>query len=225
MSTTIVACEVMREELLRVPAAAPVAFVFLPMGLHVSPGRLRGALAAELARPRGADRVVLGYGLCGNAADGLVSPHAPLVLPRVHDCIPLLRGAAGRCAAAQKGTFYLSGGWMEGERSLAAEHARTVRRFGEAKALRVLDRMLDGYDRFVFVRTGHPRAAEREADARTLAAVAHLPLEAIAGDQAYLHALVNGPWDEARFVHVPRGEPVASAAFERALDEAAGRPL
>lgn len=226
MSTLIVACEVMREELRRVPAAAPVSFTFLPMGLHVTPGRLRAALADELARPRAVARIVLGYGLCGNAVEGLASPHAPLIVPRVHDCIPLLSGSASGCGADRpRGTFWLSGGWMEGERTLAAEHARTARRFGEAKALRVLERLLEGYQRFVFLRTGHPRAAEREADARAVAALARLPLEPAAADGGYLHALVNGPWDAARFVHVPRGAPVEAAAFRPGLDGTAGPPL
>lgn len=226
MSTLIVACEVLREELLRVPAAAPVSFAFLPMGLHVTPGKLRAALALELARPRAAARVVLGYGLCGNAVEGLASPHAPLVVPRVHDCIPLLSGAPSGCGADRpRGTFWLSGGWMEGERTLAAEHARTARRFGEAKALRVLDRLLEGYERFVFLRTDHPRAAAREADARSLAAVARLPLETAAADGGFLRALVNGPWDDVRFVHVPRGAPVQAAAFHVPLDAASVRPL
>jgi hypothetical protein len=226
VSTAIVACEVMREELLRAGPPASVSFTFLPMGLHVTPGRLRVALAAELARPRSVDRIVLGYGLCGNAAEGLVCPHAPLVLPLVHDCIPLLSGAGpGAHGTPARGAFYLSGGWMEGERTLAAEHARTANRFGAQKALRVLDRLLDGYERFVFLRTDHPRAAAREADARALAALTRLPLEAADADGGYLRELVHGPWDAARFVHVARGEPVRAEAFRPSLDAAVASPL
>jgi hypothetical protein len=45
---------------------------------------------------------------------------------------------------------------MEGERTLASEHQRTARRFGEKKALRVFQTLLSGYRGFVFIRTDHP---------------------------------------------------------------------
>ena len=137
------------------------------------------------------------------------------MVPRVHDCIPLLAGGepAGRGAALEKGVFYLSGGWMEGERTLASEHRRTVARFGEKKAQRVLHTMLDAYRRFVFIRTDHPRREEREEDARALAALVGLPLDAVQGRRGRLEALVNGPWDGPGFLHFPAGEPVTAGAF------------
>lgn len=214
MSTRILACEVMREELLRVPARGPVRFQFLPMGLHVSPARLHAALAEALREPDDADRIVLGFGLCGNATAGLVSPRAPLLVPRVHDCLALLTGGRGLPGGrAEKGTFYLSGGWMEGERTLASEHRRAAARFGEARALRILRTMLDPYRRFAFVRTDHPRRAEREEDARRLAQLAGLPLTAMEGEGGRLERLVNGPWAAPEFVRVAPGVPVPQEAF------------
>ncbi len=172
MSTLLLACEVMREEILRIPAPPAMQQEFLPMGLHARPLKLQAAIADLLAKPRGFERIVLGFGLCGNALDGVSSPHAPLVVPRVHDCIPLLTGhpATDDGPALEKGIFYLSGGWMEGERTLASEHQRTARRFGEKKALRVLQTMLSGYSGFIFIRTDHPRREERQRDATTSAA-------------------------------------------------------
>lgn len=215
MSTLLLACEVMREELLRIPAAGVLEREFLSMGLHVAPARLRAALAEALARPRAVERVVLGFGLCGNALDGLVSPHAPLVIPRVHDCIPLLAGAALPEAgpALERGTFYLSGGWMEGERTLFSEHQRAVARFGPAKALRVLHTMLGAYQRFVFLGTDHPRRGAREREARELSALVGLPLDVVEARRGRLERLVNGPWDGPEFLHFAAGVPVHAAAF------------
>ncbi len=220
----MLACEVLREELLRIPANGPVSFSFFSMGLHVAPDRLRAAIAVELERAREVDRIVLGFGLCGNATAGLRSPHAPLVIPRVHDCIPLLTGApadGGVAPLREPGTFYLSGGWMEGDRTLHAEHRRTVARFGEQKALRVLHTILGAYRRFLFVRTDHPRRDLREQDAADLAVLVGLPLDLVGGNGGYLDALVNGPWDAARFVHVPRGELLGASAFAVASSSAA----
>lgn len=225
MPSLIVACEVMREELLRVRARAPARFTFLPMSLHVSPARLHAALAEALRDPGDAARIVLGFGLCGYATAGLVSPRAPLLVPRVHDCIALLTGGRGLVdgVSPEKGTFYLSGGWMEGERTLAAEHRRATARFGEARARRILKTMLDPYRRFTFVRTDHPRRSEREEDAARLSGLVGLPMATLDGDPSRLERLVNGPWKEPEFVRVAPGEPVPADAFVQTWPPAPGR--
>ena len=215
MSTLLLACEVMREEILRIPAPPTMQKEFLPMGLHARPGRLRAAIADLLTIPRHVERIVLGFGLCGNALDGLSSPHAPLIVPRVHDCIPLLAGhpVTYEGPALEHGIFYLSGGWMEGERTLASEHQRTARRFGEKKALRVFNAILSGYRGFVFIRTDHPRLEERQRDAHALADLAQLPLEIVEARRGRLERLVNGPWDGPEFLHIPARAPITAAAF------------
>ena len=216
MSALLIACEVMREEILSIPAPPTMEQEFLSMGLHARPARLRAAIASLLEKPRPVERIVLGFGLCGNALDGLSSPHAPLVVPRVHDCIPLLAGhpAAYDGPALEQGIFYLSGGWMEGERTLASEHQRTARRFGDERALRVLCTMLRGYRGFVFIRTGHPRQEERLRDAQTLAGLVQLPLEVVEARRERLERLVSGPWDGPEFLHIPAGTPITAAAFQ-----------
>jgi hypothetical protein len=216
MSTLLLACDVMREEILRIPAPPTMQQEFLPIGLHARPLKLQAAIADLLAKPRGFERIVLGFGLCGNALDGVCSPHAPLVVPRVHDCIPLLTGcpASDNSAAQEKGIFYLSGGWMEGERTLFLEHQRVVRCYGEKRALRVLQTMLSGYSGFVFMRTDHPRGEEREEDAHALADLLQLPLRTVEARPGRLQRLVNGPWNTPEFIQVPAGEPITAAAFQ-----------
>jgi hypothetical protein len=215
VTTLVIACEVMREELLRVPPDGPVELTFLSMGLHVAPERLRATLAGALDGARGHDRVVLGFGLCGNAIEGLVSPHASLVFPRVHDCIPLLAGEDADAPAPhlERGIFYLSGGWMEGERTLASEHRRAVKRFGEEKARRILGTMLGAYERLVYLRTDHPRAEEREREAEGLARLLRLPLEARATRRERLRAVVNGPWTWPAFARVDPGVAITAEHF------------
>jgi hypothetical protein len=215
MPTLLLACDVMREELLRIPAPPTMQREFISMGLHDVPSKLRDAIAEQLAVPRGLKRIILGFGLCGNAIDGLSSPHAPLIVPRVHDCIPLLIGAppAADGPALEKGIYYLSGGWMEGERTLTSEHHRVVSRYGEKKALRVLHTMLGGYSGFAFIQTDHPRVEQRLQEAHALAALVQLPLEVRNARRDRLERLVNGPWEVPEFLHIPAGEPVRAAAF------------
>ncbi len=78
MSTLLLACDVMREEILQIPAPPTMQQEFLPMGLHARPLKLQAAIADVLAKARGFERIVLGFGLCGNALDSVHSPQAPL---------------------------------------------------------------------------------------------------------------------------------------------------
>jgi len=213
--TVILACEVMREELLRAIQSADVSTKFLSMGLHVSPDRLRTALRDELEVIRDAEQIVLGFGLCGAATEGLSSAHCPLIIPRVHDCIPLLLGRTEveDEPHLEKGTFYLSGGWMEGERTLVSEHRRAITKFGEKRALRILNTMFSPYKKIRFIRTDHPRVAERENEANGLAAILNLSAEFTEGDRTYISRLANGPYEAPEFLRFQKGVTITASAF------------
>ena len=64
---TIIACEVMREELLKIATHEQLEFRFVSMGLHRWPERLKEELARILAEevPAGTTAIVFGFGLCG----------------------------------------------------------------------------------------------------------------------------------------------------------------
>ena len=88
--TKLIACQAVLEEIVQeVPAGIDV--VSVDIALHVRPDSLRSALQEEIDRTsQEKDTILLGYGLCSRAVDGLVSPQQTLVVPRVHDCIGLL---------------------------------------------------------------------------------------------------------------------------------------
>ncbi|WP_224957791.1 DUF1638 domain-containing protein [Geomonas subterranea] len=214
--TRIIACEVMREELLAVPAAHPVEFVFVSMGLHRWPDKLREELRALLAETTGVERVVLAFGLCGGAVAGLAAPGVPLLVPRAHDCIPLLLGSRythESLMAEEKGTFFLSGGWLEGERTIFSEYRRVRDKYGEAKAKRVMAEMFDAYRRLLFIRTSHPREDEHVATGQELALLLGLEYRELSGRRAWLARIVNGPWDGDSFLEFEPGSVVSEADF------------
>ncbi|QXE91398.1 DUF1638 domain-containing protein [Geomonas subterranea] len=215
-STRIIACEVMKEELLAVPLLREVEFEFVSMGLHRWPDKLHEELRRLLAGTDGLRRVVLAFGLCGGAVSGLAAPSAELHIPLAHDCIPLLLGSGyshQSLLQEEKGTFFLSGGWLEGERTVFSEYRRVRDKYGEVKARRVMATMFDAYRRLVFIRTGHPREEQHAATGRELASLLGLQYREVGGRAAWLHRIVNGPWDDEAFVTVAPGEPLTEAAF------------
>lgn len=67
----------------------------IPMLAHLDPDRLHSLLMEKIeqsAKEHDYDAIVLGYGLCGNAALGLTSP-IPLIIPRMHDCCTMFCGS------------------------------------------------------------------------------------------------------------------------------------
>ena len=96
-----------------------VAFDFLPGGLHANPLELKRCVQQQIdvvsANSR-ADRIVLGYGICGMGTAGISARHLPLAIPRVNDCIALFLGsdaAYRREFSRYPGTYYISAGWVE----------------------------------------------------------------------------------------------------------------
>lgn len=206
----------MKEELLAVPLLRDVEFEFVSMGLHRWPDKLREELRRLLSETNGVRRVVLAFGLCGGAVSGLAAPSAELHIPRAHDCIPVLLGSSyshESLLQEERGTFFLSGGWLEGERTVFTEYRRVREKYGEAKARRVMATMFDAYRRLVFIRTGHPREERHMATGQDLASLLELEYREAWGRSAWLQRIVNGPWDEEAFVTVAPGQTLTEGDF------------
>ncbi len=105
----------------------------LDVGLHVNPQSLKRALRESIENSADTfDTIILGYGLCSRAVEGLGSSSSTLVVPRVDDCIGILLGSreAHRSETLREpGTYYLSRGWIDTGKHLFEEvrlHGRTL---------------------------------------------------------------------------------------------------
>ena len=95
MQTVILACNTIRDELEKaaVSTSCPYPVVWVESGLHTVTESLRRRLQEELDRMKGVGKVILAFGLCGNAVAGLKTGDYQLIIPRVDDCITLLLGS------------------------------------------------------------------------------------------------------------------------------------
>ena len=219
----VVACEVLQGELelLALQLRFPPELHFLPQSLHDTPQRLRESLqeAVDTHEARGCTRIVLGYGLCGQGLAGVKAHRATLVLPKVHDCIPLLLGDAAWQDSDPGGetghTFWTSPGWLRCSQ-LPYVYGRAARldtyrdRYGEESAQWLLEQ--ESVQFANYSRACHIGWAEFGRDflpqARLVADDAGLPLEVCAGSNAYLRELLHGGQDNALFLHLAPGETV-----------------
>lgn len=115
----LIACEVFRPELERLTRAMRNApeVTYLEQGLHDTPDELRRRVqqAVDALEAKGETIIFLAYGLCGRGLTGVTGHTATLILPRVHDCIPVLLGATQEQANESSlggGTYWLSPGWL-----------------------------------------------------------------------------------------------------------------
>lgn len=218
MGRKIIACEAMKEELLTITAAGEIEYEFVPMGLHDFPDKLRSELQSIIDRSQGYEMIILGFGLCGQATMGLWASHCPLVMPRVHECIPLFFGCCktyDEIKQKNPGTYFLTGGWTEGERDLLAEFRRTCEKFGPEEAVEIFDMMFKSYNCLMFVNTCHPRNSKAKEYAKEVARLLGLDYREVSGDIRYLERLVNGPWQEDEFIIVDKGCSVLEKEFNR----------
>jgi hypothetical protein len=232
-------CEVLARQAYLAAAYSPhvVDIELVDMGLHVEPEALRAEIQRRIDRiPEGAyDAVLLGYGLCSHATAGLTCAHAPLVLPRAHDCITLYLGSRERYASEfrrEPGTYWYAADYYERALrrdrwvALGAEDAAGVQatyeeyvaKYGEDNAcylMEVMSAWQRHYRRAAYVDApqeafpDYAGVVQEEADRRGWS------FHRLAGSMVLVRDLMEGVWNEDRFLTVPPGESIAATYDER----------
>jgi len=229
----LIACNIFQREACQLLATTPhtVDPVFIDLGLHEEPGRLRARLQLEIdaaAEPRRDgrryDAVLLLFGLCGNAAVGLHARGIPLVVPRAHDCATLLLGSRaayiehfGENPSQPFGCV----GYLE--RNLGAadrggvdrpiadpRYRQYLEQYGEENARYIWETMhppaKDG--RAVFIATPSTRGLGAEQRFRAQAEADGLTYVELAGSLRLIEGLLAGEWSDADYLRVLPGEQI-----------------
>lgn len=215
MEPVILACETLRRELeqamCRTGTALPV--FWLPGGAHNVPEKRREQIQSALDKLQGFDTVLLAMSLCGGSLQGLESGNRTLVVPRCDDCITLLLGQELR--RKHPGTYFLTEGWLQGERNIRAEYRHCVEAHGKARAKRIFGRMFAHYRYLALVDT-IPPVPETEALCREIAETLELEYRFLEGSCGWLEDLLARRWHPDRFLTVPPHTTVTPALCREA---------
>ncbi len=212
----MIACQVVAEEMKsQSPLRLPIRV--LDPALHSRPDRLRSELQQVIdEEERRCGTILLGYGLCSRAIEGLRSERARLVVPKVDDCIGLFLGsrkAHVRQNRIEPGTFYLSKGWIETGVTPFGEFEYMRERFGPERAERLMGVMLKHYTRLAFIDTSRNGAASSDrCYAKEAAARYGLRYEEISGDMSLLTGMAQGACDD-RFLVLRPGREISYEMF------------
>lgn len=149
---------------------------------------LHTMLQEQLAQAKGYDAVILADGGCLLPEDGLACPHAPLVIPRVHNAVSLLLGGA------------------EPYRRLFDEFGGLVAWYHPGTKTELLDCPHAECVCLGYLADTQLMLADESIPARLIAQKNSWDFFNAECDYSLLTALLSGDWDDDKIAVVPKGE-------------------
>ena len=199
-----VVCETLRDEyeLACVNTGCVYETRWVKSGLHNYPEKLREALQSELDNIIDADRVLLCFGYCGNSVFGLQTRNFELIMPKTDDCISLLLTPVSDDIKGNlpKASYFLTAGWLRGERSIYDEYTHAVARYGKKRGDRVMSVMLANYENLLLLDTGCFDMESAAAESSFIAKELGLRFDIFPASINYIEKLLTGPYSSDSFI-------------------------
>jgi hypothetical protein len=215
MMTELICCKTIEAELKMAMEMTELEYPinWLEPNLHNTPHKLNSALQ-EIFDSLHCDRLIMVMGFCGNSVAGLRTGCFETVLPRVDDCISLLLGIKNRMAIErEKGTYFLSKGWLDGEHDIWSEYKHAAEKYGEKKGKAIFDLMFSNYKRIGVLDTGCYSIKDILPTTEKIAQTLALEHEVIPADVKYLSELLVGPWSKEKFLLIAPNTEIESACL------------
>jgi len=205
MDTFIIGCKTLENELSRAIADTNCTYEvkWVESGLHNVPKKLTTVLQSTLDMAPEYSRALMAFGFCGNALSGLRVGGKTLIIPRVDDCISLLLGSYNNRAAIAKGTYFMTEGWLKGERNIWVEYQHAIDKYGEELGESIFEMMLEHYESLALLDTGCFDFSVVDPQMRAIADTLKLEYKVIPATIEYLKKLLTGPWDDEAFLIIP----------------------
>jgi len=250
MFLKVIACEIAFREISHLAAQSRhiIDLEFVTQGLHDAPLKGREELQKRIdACPAGKyDRILIGYGLCGNIITGLTTAHTPLIIPRAHDCITFFLGSRERyqrLADSHPGSYYYTSGWLEclrrrGEKrsplnlqflptraglNLGPEsiYGEWVQKYGEERArylMEVMGHWTQSYTHGVLIDFDFTKPLHLHEQVEDICEQRGWKFEQLEGDLRLLHCWLDGEWDPESFLIVHPGSKVSPSYKEGVIE-------
>lgn len=175
------------------------------------------------------DAILLIYALCNNGISGLRSK-IPMVVPRAHDCITLLMGSKEKYKMYHEknpSAYYMSPGWIErddfskitntgipSQLWMNRTYQEYADQYGEENAVYLMEALGDwtsNYSKYTFIDTKTGDVEKYINDTKALANEKGWEFEKVEGSKSLIMDMMNGKWDDERFLVLPAGKPIESS--------------
>ncbi|MBK5243478.1 MAG: DUF1638 domain-containing protein [Eubacteriaceae bacterium] len=209
MKRLLIVCETIRNEveLALKNQAVEIETLWMPNTLHDSPERLRDALQIEINKAEEEyDELLFAYGNCGNGLLGLKSTKATMIIPKYGDCIDIVLSETANLERIRTTTYFLTEGWLKGEKTLDIEYERNLKKYGERRAKMIMNMMFKHYKNLMLIDTGAFDVKETLPRVNDIGKLIGLEVIVRQGSISPLKKLVSGQWDE-KFCVIPPGRP------------------
>ena len=183
----------------------PFDVKWVESGLHNVPKKLRVALQDVLDSLSGYSRVLMAMGFCGNSLAGLQTGDMTMIVPRVDDCISLLLGSYAKRTSITTGhgMYFMTEGWLRGERTIWHEYQYTLEKYGKETCDEIFETLLGNYKSLTMLDTGCYDLFSIRGEAEEIARTLKLDYMVIPATIEYLKRLLTGPWDKDFFLTIP----------------------
>jgi hypothetical protein len=232
MKLKCISCEALARILYHNAATSPhsIDIDLYELGLHNDPPDLQRQLQAAIdAVDAGKyDAIVMGYGLCGKATEGITARDLTIVVPRAHDCITLFLGSRDRYLREfeeNTGTYWYAADYIE--RTLDAntslslgaltvgnsqqQYDEFVAKYGEDNAAYLME-VMGGwekhYQRAAYIAYDFFASSTAQDKARNDARDNQWNFDEVAGNLILIRKLLYGEWDDD-FLMLKPGERLA----------------
>ena len=205
MRQQIVACQTLQDEINTILAQKQMRLpiTWIPSGLHNIPAKLTRTVQETLDALPPTDQVLLAMAYCGNALAGVRTGDYSLVVPRMDDCISLLLGSPTVHNRQYRGVYFMTAGWIRGERNLMTEYQYTQKKYGEKLGQEIFDTMFQHYTDVALLNTGCFDLREAEAETRRTAETLRLGYREIPATLSVLAGLFSQAHPDDLYLTIP----------------------
>lgn len=222
MKQLLIACETLRDEveLALKKTKTEIEISWMPNRLHDRPEQLKNALQEEINRVENDYNILLfAYGNCGNGLLGIKSEKATMIIPKYDDCIGMLLCHKPQLDRIRTTTYFLTPGWIEGEKSLEVEYAQIIEKYGEKRAKMIYDMMFKNYKELMMIDTGAYKLEDWMERVEKISKIVGLDVVVDEGDITALEKLITEDWDEDFCIIPPQRETVHDDFFAPPVEE------
>ena len=236
MKIKCLSCKALARVVYHFAATSPhiVDVELFEIGLHNETEELYNTLQERLdtVSVEKYDAVVMGYGLCGKALEGIVAPIGlPVIIPRAHDCITLFLGSRSRYQAEfeeNTGTYWYSADYVErnsdsnqstalGAESVdmgASNYDEMVEKYGKENAdylIEVMGGWQQHYNRAAYLAYDFYQSDTAESQARNDARENDWRFDQVAVNLILIKQLLYGDWSQEDFLRLEPGQKLVMA--------------